>query len=69
MKKLKCLILLLCISIILIGCTKKEAERAPESTSTPLLLEVTKEGMDFHVTPQFIICAYIYLVLFMLEKK
>lgn len=46
MKKLKYVILLFCLTITLIGCTKKEAEQAPESTSTPLLLEVTKEGMD-----------------------
>lgn len=47
MKKLKYLIVLLCLSVILSGCTKKEeAEPTPKSTSTPLLLEVTKEGMD-----------------------
>lgn len=46
MKKLKYLIVLLCFSIMLSGCMKKEAEPTPKSTSTPLLLEVTKEGMD-----------------------
>lgn len=45
MKKLKYFILLLGLSIILSGCTKK-AEPVLKSTSTPLLLEVTKEGMD-----------------------
>ncbi len=45
MKKLKYLIVLLCLSMILGGCTKKK-EIEPKSTSTPLLLEVTKEGMD-----------------------
>lgn len=46
MKKLKYVILLFCLAITLVECTKKEVERAPESTSTPLLLEVIKEGMD-----------------------
>lgn len=44
MKKLKYLMLLLVFSFMIVGCNKQQ-EVKPKSTSTPLLLEVTKEGV------------------------
>jgi len=44
MKKLKYLILLLCFSFILIGCTKNQDIET--TSNTPLLLEVTKTGTN-----------------------
>ena len=50
MKKLKYVILLFCFMFMISGCTKKEVEKEevkePISNSTPLLLEVTKEGSE-----------------------
>lgn len=46
MRKLKYIVLLLVFVFISSGCTKEVKEEKAVSTSTPLLLEVTKEGMD-----------------------
>lgn len=46
MKKLKYIVLLLAFLFISSGCTKEQKEEKSVATSTPLLLEVTKEGTN-----------------------
>ena len=45
MKKLKYLILILCFSFM-VGCSTKKEEVEPISNTTPLLIEVSKEGVE-----------------------
>jgi len=46
MKKIKYGFLLLCFVFLITGCEKKQEEQVPVSTTTPLLLEVSKEEMQ-----------------------
>lgn len=46
MKRFKYIVLLLAFVFVSSGCTKEIKEEKQVSTSTPLLLEVTKEGVD-----------------------
>lgn len=46
MNKIKYGFLLLCFVFLITGCEKKQEEQVPVSTTTPLLLEVSKEGMQ-----------------------
>lgn len=46
MKKMKYLILILCFSFMVCGCSKQKEEVEPKSSNTPLLFEVSKEGMN-----------------------
>lgn len=46
MKKLKYLLLLLCFTFLITGCDKKEKAEIQKSNTTPLLLEVSKEGVE-----------------------
>ncbi len=46
MKKLKYLVLILCFCLFISGCGKKEKAEIPKQTSTPLLMEVSKEGTE-----------------------
>lgn len=46
MKRFKYIVLLLAFVFVSSGCTKEVKEEKQVSTSTPLLLEVTKEGVD-----------------------
>ncbi len=45
MNKIKYLFLILCVSFM-VGCSNQKEETKPISTTTPLLIEVTKEGIE-----------------------